>query len=947
MPVKRAETNPFIISFKMDSVRPIRRASSTSSLAVGTQTTARNGVVGKRVSIAASATITSRTRSSSQPKRSARQAAFNSSVNLKNSNHTANGTMDSVVAASSRGQNGATRGEKLDNGKLPASNHNTRAKNGIRKERRVSYFIGSCGVELDFHQFPFTLTGDVSSMNCASNTDKINIHNSLSVRLLACGSQASFSDDDRKNSSGVSAEVEECAFLLAQVDRRAYSRALLRDSNSLLDNLVFPMCFPWAHHIEPVAAKAIPRDIDEMQGILSLDDHAVACEFKAEIAEQPHTTNTATTATVWTSTQRSCDPGVIEYTRMADTSSSTTLRELSTGPYKRDDSNDEDTRIPGELSLRSFQHVQARKRQRVETLPFHNETTMISIRFGSTSSRERIFESAGKDSQPLLLPALLPPEVQNGKRLNPANARISANQLGSYDNQHGFETKPSAPSADGSRVRLRAGRTRLTWTTKVAIGRQRPSYRSLLTGMVMENGSQRRPTHVLVAVRVNGNLISSPKDDVGVVESRASKIRGWISDDHTIAGDCSHSKKDVESALDAACTGHVVAEPVRLLQCSLNCDQVLSKGLKLEGISSRLARNSSEQYTVQLLDGSDIAYLRVVPPRIEAMPTESGLVRVLCSQPGRLEGFKRSNSNISEVPFVLSTGILLDEMASKLKACAVCWSSSTESEDIITCASCGLRVHYTCHSILRSIEKQKVNDAVTTSCPTENWQCNACAADRMALSSSLVALPISKATNPRYRHQCKLCPHRGGAINKLDSNGKGRDAWVHDTCRIWCGPDAVAAARADTRATTTDPSQVETEETACCLCSQKCTSAASSTLIRCAAQGCSLLFHPMCAVVASKAADLHRPVVETRANEQDDAERVARDAFLCSQYQLSMLSASTSLDYYHQQYGKRRILPFAYCGFHNQQRRPDYYGIYSGARFYNEAMRVPPQRKLN
>ena len=33
----------------------------------------------------------------------------------------------------------------------------------------------------------------------------------------------------------------------------------------------------------------------------------------------------------------------------------------------------------------------------------------------------------------------------------------------------------------------------------------------------------------------------------------------------------------------------------------------------------------------------------------------------------------------------------------------------------------------------------------------------------------------------------------------------------------------------------------------------------------------------MCAVVASKAAALHRPIVETRSNEGDDAERVARE----------------------------------------------------------------------
>lgn len=143
-------------SFKMDSVRSIRRASTSSSVGTG-----RNSVVGRRASTASPSTITSRTRSSIQPKRSTRQAASNNSTSLiKSSNHT------TKISATRNGHNGgAARGEKLDDSKLVSSNHNTRARNGIRKEmKRVSCFIRLCGIQIDFNHFFLHGQGAAPSM---------------------------------------------------------------------------------------------------------------------------------------------------------------------------------------------------------------------------------------------------------------------------------------------------------------------------------------------------------------------------------------------------------------------------------------------------------------------------------------------------------------------------------------------------------------------------------------------------------------------------------------------------------------------------------------------------------------------------------------------------------------------------------------------------------------
>jgi hypothetical protein len=37
-------------------------------------------------------------------------------------------------------------------------------------------------------------------------------------------------------------------------------------------------------------------------------------------------------------------------------------------------------------------------------------------------------------------------------------------------------------------------------------------------------------------------------------------------------------------------------------------------------------------------------------------------------------------------------------------------------------------------------------------------------------------------------------------------------------------------------------------------------------------------------------------------------------------------------------------LPVAYCGYHNPERRPDYYGLYPGACYMEGAVRIPPHR---
>jgi hypothetical protein len=73
----------------------------------------------------------------------------------------------------------------------------------------------------------------------------------------------------------------------------------------------------------------------------------------------------------------------------------------------------------------------------------------------------------------------------------------------------------------------------------------------------------------------------------------------------------------------------------------------------------------------------------VTPPKIECLPTEDGLIRVLCSAPG---SFDDNNSNVAAA--------VVDD-TSKLSAAvlSVCWSGEALQNPLLECHECGILVH--------------------------------------------------------------------------------------------------------------------------------------------------------------------------------------------------------------------------------------------------------------
>ena len=68
---------------------------------------------------------------------------------------------------------------------------------------------------------------------------------------------------------------ESDVMLLSCLDNKSYSRAVLRDSNTYLENILFPMVFPW-HNTKVSLTRTTPKDIDEMCGVVYVEEAEVS-----------------------------------------------------------------------------------------------------------------------------------------------------------------------------------------------------------------------------------------------------------------------------------------------------------------------------------------------------------------------------------------------------------------------------------------------------------------------------------------------------------------------------------------------------------------------------------------------------------------------------------------------------------------------------------------------
>lgn len=661
--------------------------------------------------------------------------------------------------------------------------------------------------------------------------------------------------------------IRKSASILGCLNSRAYNRALLKDANAALDRIVMPMTFPWQHHGDHVV-RAIPRDIDDMVGVTGSTSDELEYTSFGRSARMSSVSDRFPDGMV-AAARRSSDPGVIEHTFFLPPSLMQELDSPSTGPLDSTDEVDE----PGELSYRAYVEGQSRKRHREEQEAKSRKTTLISLQVGSTSSRSSIFDYFRDSRKALLLPCVLPKEVQDGRMLSQTVANAVAKQLGSYNRYSGAESS-------SNRKRQAVGRARLIWSEKDAKRpSQRPNYSSILTGERLENGMHKRPRGVRVSVRFNGRILSTSED---VARRHEPILADALVNFDAPEVQLMYNQRIVSDAFEAVASSDRL-EDADHSQCTLDPAKLFSKALgdrKNADVSDGTTGPSEQAFSIE----TQHATLRVVSPRYECLPVEDGAMQVLCAAPGAFVANRKSTSDTDRSPISLVVNDICDHM----HLCGVCWADIDQPQlgsTILTCAQCNIKVHGECMR------------GTTTN---EPWECPLCNTNSLD--------PPTTPETVRSR-DCVVCGTGGGAIM---SHTKG---WVHDVCRVWTDLDFEASTVSTNR---------------CDLCSHQ-----TGLMTSCAAANCKVLFHPMCAVLSSKATVMHMTKSD-QSVEPDD------DAFLCTQFSLSVIQASSRAETAYSNGSTE--LPVAFCGYHNPRRRSDCFSLPPDSRDIPHALRIPPRR---
>ncbi len=207
------------------------------------------------------------------------------------------------------------------------------------------------------------------------------------------------------------------------------------------------------------------------------------------------------------------------------------------------------------------------------------------------------------------------------------------------------------------------------------------------------------------------------------------------------------------------------------------------------------------------------------------------------------------------------------------------------------------------------------------------------------------------------------------------------DTWVHEICRIWCPKrkqnEPISTSTLPSSTLTTAPPSVRHYPTeVCCLCGiADCSSHPKQQgLVKCAATGCSVMFHPMCATLATKLnnqgadgdpKDSKQTISTPPAERFIDHFAIRKDIEICQEYTLDLLEVthekvkenrnrgvyikrpirtdinSNSNEMETEKESDTSIVPVGFCGLHNPERNKSFYGCTPGAELMSEFIYIP------
>ncbi len=582
----------------------------------------------------------------------------------------------------------------------------------------------------------------------------------------------------------------------------------------------------------------------------------------------------------------------------------------------------------------------------------------ISVKAGGVSSRSSLFpiptvldsnsdnipQNVRKVLRPMLCAASLPQTILTGETVSMERALELDNQglaysLGSYDCR--VVDKLSNPKKDFRRLKkVEVGRNRLVWSNIIQADdpffpttRSKVSYNSLITGQKLDEKKNRRQTEIKVGVRMSGKLLveeAIEDQPVAIANSRKRKHTTRQVENETptlkrtlVPESRTDEEIDLAFTLDeniASAQKPFCADATK--NATNNSDVVnLDTGdtpacvEKQDIISSLMKLDQKKSAEEKKRKGSSSQSVSV-RPRFACVPLEDGLLRTVCLQAGNMTRLS-ANQIIQEAI-----------MSESRQVCSICWSDEGDDEKrVLTCVDCGLSAHsFCCHD-----KGELLTNGSTNGNSARHWRCAVCKHFTGTKSKRRRALKMPSRfddceTNESFLHtsngddskdhesdtsspSCSLCPHRGGAMSQIDA---GSDKWVHEVCRVWGG---------DSKNEVLKRSPLSR---VCALCGT-----GGMGLTRCAARGCFVSFHPMCALLASKM-EANNQDGRKRRNSRHNTDQNIEDTKLCNEYTLQLVQVSRPIaaddDNANEEDTDCNIVPIAFCGLHNPRRDPSHFG---------------------
>lgn len=621
------------------------------------------------------------------------------------------------------------------------------------------------------------------------------------------------------------------------------------------------------------------------------------------------------------------------------------------------------------LQLREAQLIAQRRRSIALSC---SQKWNVSVKAGGVSSRSTLFptsevlisnsddlpENMRKVIRPMLCAASLPQSVLTGETVATERALEMDNDglaysLGSYDCR--VIEKLLNPKKDFRRSKkVEVGRNRLVWSNIVQADdpsfpttRSKVSYNSLITGQKMDDKKNRRQTEIKVGVRIFGKLLIEEaledqpvanvnsrkrKHSTRQVENEAPTLKRTLVPEsrtdeeldsafntlhaHILAQKSASSEDATKSATNDSDVVYLDTPGDSALPSCVEKGDIISSLMKLE------QKKSAEEKKRKGSSSQSVS----IRPRFACVPLEDGLLRTVCLQAGNMTKLAAQQ--------IIQEAI----MSESRQVCSVCWSDDGDGEEgVLECVGCGLLAHSNCcydkGALLTNGSKNGKS--------ARHWRCAFCNHFTGIKSKRRRALKKPSRfddceTNESFHHasngdesndqcdtshpSCSLCPHSGGAMSQIDTDS---DKWVHEVCRVWSG----AATSCDQKDETLKQSPLST---VCALCGT-----GGAGLTRCAARGCFVSFHPMCALLASKTGTYNQ-AGKRRRNSRHNNELNEEDEKLCNEYTLQLVQLSrqgaTDSSILNGEDTACNVVPIAYCGLHNPRRDPSYFGCLPGGK---------------